>query len=58
MGKWQRSLYQPVLPLGKDGKRVTGSAEHIALSRKAAGEGMVLVKKRERDTAARKKAQR
>ena len=22
MGKWQRSLYQPVLPLGKDGKRV------------------------------------
>lgn len=20
MGKWQRSLYQPVLPLGKDGK--------------------------------------
>ena len=40
MGKWQRSLYQPVLPLGKDGKRVTGSAEHIALSRKAAGEGM------------------
>ena len=37
MGKWQRSLYQPVLPLGKDGKRVTGSAEHIALSRKAAG---------------------
>ena len=43
MGKWQRSLYQPVLPLGKDGKRVTGSAEHIALSRKAAGEGMVPV---------------
>ena len=49
MGKWQRSLYQPVLPLGKDGKRVTGSAEHIALSRKAAGEGMVLVKN-ENDT--------
>lgn len=44
MGKWQRSLYQPVLPLGKDGKRVTGSTEHIALSRRAAGEGMVLVK--------------
>ena len=21
MGKWQRSLYQPVLPLGKDGKK-------------------------------------
>ena len=48
MGKWQRSLYQPVLPLGKDGKRVTGSTEHIALSRRAAGEGMVLVKTRTR----------
>ncbi|MDY2937348.1 MAG: glycoside hydrolase family 3 C-terminal domain-containing protein [Fusicatenibacter sp.] len=44
MGKWQRNKYLPVLPLGKDGRRVTGSAEHIALSRKAAGEGMVLLK--------------
>lgn len=42
MGKWQRILYQPALPLGS--KRVTGSEEHIALSRKAAGEGMVLLK--------------
>ena len=42
--KWQRMLYQPVLPLGEDGKRVTGSKEHIALSRKAASEGMVLMK--------------
>ena len=42
--KWQRMLYQPVLPLGEDGKRVTGSKEHIALSRKAASEGMVLLK--------------
>lgn len=44
MEKWTRFLYQPVLPLGKDGKRVTGSREHIALSRRAAAEGMVLLK--------------
>lgn len=44
MAKWIRHLYQPCLPLGEDGKRVTGSAEHIELSRKAAGEGMVLLK--------------
>ncbi len=44
MGKWQRFLYQPCLPLGKDGKRVTGSKEHIQLSRAAASEGMVLLK--------------
>ncbi len=44
MIKWQRFRYIPVLPLGKDGRRVTGSKEHIALSRKAAGEGMVLLK--------------
>ncbi len=44
MIKWQRFRYIPVLPLGKDGKRVTGSKEHIALSRRAAGEGMVLLK--------------
>ena len=44
MVKWQRSFFQPVLPLGEDGRRVTGSKEHIALSRMAAGEGMVLLK--------------
>lgn len=44
MEKWQRSFFQPVLPLGEDGRRVTGSKEHIALSRMAAGEGMVLLK--------------
>ncbi len=44
MGKWQRINYQPLLPLGKDGRRVTGSQEHIALSHRAAGEGMVLLK--------------
>ena len=44
MGKWQRINYQPVLPLGEDGRRITGSKEHIELSRKAASEGMVLIK--------------
>ncbi len=44
MGKWQRMLYQPVLPLKGDAGRATGSSEHIALSRRAAGEGMVLLK--------------
>ena len=44
MAKWQRSFFQPVLPLGEDGRRVTGSKEHIVLSRMAAGEGMVLLK--------------
>lgn len=42
--KWQRMFYQPVLPLGEDGKRVTGCTEHIELSRKAASEGMILLK--------------
>lgn len=44
MEKWTRFFYQPCLPLGKEEKRVTGSREHIELSRKAAGEGMVLLK--------------
>ena len=44
MGKWRRFNYFPVLPLGKDGRRVTGSPEHIALSRRAAADGMVLLK--------------
>ncbi len=44
MKKWGRILHQPVAPLGRDGRILTGSAEHIALSRKAASEGMVLLK--------------
>ncbi len=43
MKKWTRALYQPNLPLTPDGY-VTASAGHIALSRKAAREGMVLLK--------------
>ncbi len=44
MEKWARIKYTPNLPLGKDGKRVTASQEHIALSCDAACEGMVLLK--------------
>ena len=44
MGKWQRFQYLPVLPLGEDGRIVTGCREHIRLSRRAAAEGMVLLK--------------
>lgn len=44
MKKWTRHLYQPCLPLGKDGRRVTGSKEHRELSRRAAAAGMVLLK--------------
>ena len=44
MTKWRRILYQPNLPLGENGKRVTACAEHIDLSKNAAKEGMVLLK--------------
>ncbi len=44
MERWARAKYQPVLPMGEDGRRITGSREHIALSREAAKEGMVLLK--------------
>ncbi len=42
--KWQRILYMPGTPLHGRLMRVTGCAEHRALSRKAATEGMVLLK--------------
>ncbi len=44
MSKWQRSFFQPNLPLGKDGQKVTACKEHILLSKNAAKEGMVLLK--------------
>lgn len=43
MEKWARLLYQPTKPLSKEGL-VTASAKHIALSREAAEEGIVLLK--------------
>lgn len=47
MEKWTRVKYQPNLPLGENGERLTGSQKHIALSKEAAKEGMVLLKNRE-----------
>lgn len=44
MERWTRAKYQPVLPMGKDGCRITACREHIALSKEAAKEGMVLLK--------------
>lgn len=44
MDKYARFRYQPCLPLGEDGRCVTASQKHIDLSRKAATEGIVLLK--------------
>ena len=44
MDRFARFRFQPCLPLGEDGRRVTASDKHISLSRKAATEGMVLLK--------------
>ncbi len=43
MQKWARLNYQPSIPLRGD-RRVTASAEHVSVSRRAAQEGMVLLK--------------
>lgn len=44
MNKFARFRFQPCLPLGEDGRRVTASEKHIALSRAAAAQGTVLLK--------------
>ncbi|MGN1163296.1 MAG: hypothetical protein ACI4S4_00680, partial [Candidatus Ornithospirochaeta sp.] len=44
MDKWTRLKYTLTTPLGKDGRRVTGSLSHVALSRRAASESTVLLK--------------
>ncbi len=44
MQKWMRANYQPNKPLYKNRNKVTASLEHLELSRKAAAEGMVLLK--------------
>ena len=45
MEKWIRARHQPSLPLDGN-RRTTASRPHIALSRQAAQEGMVLLKNR------------
>ncbi len=44
MEKWARIKYQPCIPLGNNNSKLTGSSEHIELSRRAACEGTVLLK--------------
>ena len=44
MNKYARFRYQPCIPLGDDGRCVSASVRHTQLSRKAATEGMVLLK--------------
>ncbi len=41
--KWARYRYNLTTNIGENGKRLTGCKEHIALSRKVATEGMVLL---------------
>ncbi len=57
MEKWTRVKFQPNLPLGENGERLTGSLGHIGLSKEAAKEGMVLLKNR-RDILPLKKGTR
>ena len=42
--KWQRPMYMPCFPLGDNHSRITECERHIQLSRRAAGEGAVLLK--------------
>jgi beta-glucosidase len=47
MSKWQRVQFQPNLPLGENGQKVTASHVHRELSKNAAKEGMVLLKNKQ-----------
>ncbi len=42
--KWTRARFQPNLPVGENQMKVTASAAHLALARKAGREGIVLLK--------------
>ncbi len=44
MEHWVRARFTPNLPLGADGCRVTAGQEHVEISKRAAKEGMVLLK--------------
>ena len=48
MKKWTRARYIPALPLEGHDRRVTASSEHLELARKAACEGMLLLKNKEK----------
>ena len=52
--KWTRARSFPTLPLGDNNSKIAGSSRHIALCRKAACEGTVLLKN-ERDVLPLKK---
>lgn len=42
--KWTRARFQPNLPVGENQTKVTASAAHLALARRAGREGIVLLK--------------
>ncbi len=44
MARFARLRFAPVMPLGKDGRCVTASPKHLAMSKEAAVEGTVLLK--------------
>ena len=44
MDRWARANYTPCLPLGDNRSLITGCERHIQLSRRAAAEGIVLLK--------------
>lgn len=44
MERWMRANYQPGIPLDGRKERITAGGEHAALARRAAAEGMVLLK--------------
>ncbi|MBR2616148.1 MAG: glycoside hydrolase family 3 protein [Clostridia bacterium] len=56
MSRFARFRYSPVAPLGKDGRRVTASPRHLAVSKEAAIEGCVLLKNENRTLPLKKGA--
>ena len=44
MKKWTRMRFQPCAPLGEDDRLISSCKAHTEFSRKAAAEGMVLLK--------------
>jgi len=44
LSRFARFRFQPVLPMGKDGRKISGCKQHLALSKKVATEGTVLLK--------------